>query len=222
VGVTDGLGFTPMNAPHRNARTYGVIDAADFDLIAPYADTIGAVAVVARTSVPELTRWRGAAPEKLTQKRGIYLMPALFYKDLRLREADSDFVIFDLILVLTSVLAGMGIANQLVLSVRARAREIALYRVLGMTGRQVRRLVILEGAFIGLLGGCLAVLLGVPLGYTAIGAIRAVSAFEVTFALPWSYVILTIAGSVLIAAGASVVPAVRAARASAAESVHHE
>ena len=149
-------------------------------------------------------------------------MPALFYQHLRLREANSDFLVFDLMLALTSVLAGVGIASHLLLSVRARRREIALYRVLGMTTGQVRRLVLLEGAFIGLLGGCLASLLGVPLGYTALGALRAVSGLDVAFDLPPSYVLLTILGAVGIATGASIHPASRAARASAAESVHHE
>ncbi len=78
----------------------------------------------------------------------------------RLRETDRDFVIFDLMLLMTSVLAAVGIANQMLLSLHGRRREIALYRVLGMTAPQVRRLVLLEGGFIGLLGGGLAVLLG--------------------------------------------------------------
>jgi putative ABC transport system permease protein len=223
VGVTDGLGFTPMNAPHRHARSYGLIDAADEDLIAPYTDSIGAVAIVAHASHPAVVRWRGGAdPATLTKPRGIFQMPALFYKNLRLSEANSDFVIFDILLGLTSVLAALGIANQLVLSVRARQREIALYRVLGMTSREVRRLVLMEGAFIGLLGGCLAALLGVPLGYTALGALQAVSGFAVSFSLPPLYVLATVAGAVVIATAASLLPAAQAARARSAEAVHHE
>ena len=100
--------------------------------------------------------------------------------------------------------------------------KIGLYRVLGMTADQVRRLVLMEGAFIGLLGGALAALLGAPLGYAAIGALRAVSAFDVTYHLPLRYVPLTILGAVVIAVGASLYPASRAARASSAESIHYE
>lgn len=222
VGITDGLGFTPMNAPHRNARTYGLIDAADEALIAPYADSLGAVAIIGRSSTPALNRWRGGDPEALQQRRGIYLMTARFYKGLRLREANSDFLIFDVLLALTSALAAMGIANQLVLSVRARAGEIAIYRALGMTRGQVRRLVILEGVIVGLLGGCLAALLGVPLGYTAVGAVRAVSNFDVSFTLPPAYVIVTIASATLVSTLAALVPAARAARPDRAESAYHE
>jgi ABC-type lipoprotein release transport system permease subunit len=49
-----------------------------------------------------------------------------------------------------------------------------------------------------------------------------VSAFEVAFQLPVSYVLVTIVGSVLIALAASIHPAARAARGGSAESVHYE
>ncbi|MFO0757590.1 MAG: FtsX-like permease family protein [Byssovorax sp.] len=222
VGVSDALGFTPMNASHRRARTFGLIDAADMDLIAPLADPIGTVAIVAEASAPEMVRWRGAEPDKLITKNGIYLMTARFYEGLRLREANSDFIIFDLLLGLTSLLAGVGIANQLVLSVRARQRELALYRVLGMSPAQVRRLVVMEGAFIGMLGGCLAALLGVALGGTALGALRAISGFAVTLDVPLAYPLATIVGATVVTTLASLYPAARAAKGSAAESVHHE
>jgi putative ABC transport system permease protein len=196
-----------------------VIDAADADLIAPYAEPLGAVAVVAHASHRGVQRW-------LAQLGGLgrdLRMPeAIWYRWIRQRETDKDFIIFDLMLGLTSLLAAIGIANQLVLSVRARRRELSLYRVLGMTTPQVRRLVLMEGGFIGLLGGTLAALLGVPLGYAAVGALRAVSAFEVDFELPPRYVLFTIAGSVVISSVAALYPARRAARAEAAESVHYE
>jgi putative ABC transport system permease protein len=82
--------------------------------------------------------------------------------------------------------------------------------------------VVLEGAFIGLVGGALAVMLGVPLGFAAIGALKAVSAFQVDFHLPLRYVVFTLAGSVVVAVVSSLYPASQAARADAAESVHYE
>ena len=220
VAVTDGLGFTPDSAPYRNLKTYGVIDAADADLIAPYAEPLGAALVVANGGRPAVQRWLSGL--RRAELADVRVVEASWYRWVRGRETDKDFVIFDLMLGLTSVLAAIGIANQLVLSVHARQRELALYRVLGMTAPQVRRLVLLEGGFIGLLGGALAALLGVPLGYAAVGALRTVSAFEVDFTLPPRYVLYTVVGSVLIAVTASLYPASQAARADAAESVHYE
>ncbi|MFT3764253.1 MAG: FtsX-like permease family protein [Minicystis sp.] len=221
VAVTDGLGFVPYLQPYRQSKTYATIDAADQDLILPYTASVGATAVIPDPERPAIQRWINQAA-RAGRFRGIHLIPADYYRNLRVRETDRDFVIFDMILFLTSILSAVGIANQLVLSVRARTREIALYRVLGMTSDQVRELVLLEGAFIGVLGGGLAALMGVPLGYAAIGALKAVSAFEVSFALPFRYVGLTMVGAVLVSLGASLYPASRAARADAAESVHYE
>jgi putative ABC transport system permease protein len=221
VAVTDGLGFTPVPAPYRNAKTYGLIDVADADLIAPYAAPVGAQVIVARGSSPAVRPWLQAV-RRARLEPGLRYLPARPYRSSRIQETDKDFVIFDLMLLMTSVLAAVGIANQLILSVRARTREIALYRVLGMTVRQVRRLVLMEGAFVGLLGGGLAAVLGVPLGYAAVGSLKAVSAFEVDFHLPPLYVPLTIAGSLVIALFASLYPAARAAGADSAESVHYE
>jgi putative ABC transport system permease protein len=220
VGVSDGVGFTPVSIPYRNAKTYAVIDAADADVLAPYAAPLGAVAIVAKGDSDAVQRWRAGLGWRAV--RGLQLTEASWYRGLRERQSVDDFVIFDLILALTSLLAAIGITNQLVLSVRARRRELALYRVLGMTSAQVRRLVLLEGGFIGLLGGALAATLGVPLGYAAIGALKAVSVFDVEFGLPWHYAAFTVAGSVVISLVASLYPATAAARADAAESVHYE
>ena len=221
VGVTDDIGYTPQAGPYRNSKTYGILDAADEALIAPYVQPVGSVMVVAGALRPAVQQWSARVLHDRTMRR-LNLTSGAAFKVSRVRETDRDFVIFDLILALTSVLAAVGIANQMVLSVHGRQREIALYRVLGMMPRQVRRLIMMEGAFVGLLGGGLAALLGVPLGYAAIGALRSVSAFEVEFHLPVSYVVVTIAGSVLIALVASIHPAARAARADSAESVHYE
>lgn len=222
VGVTDDIGYTPIHGTYRNGKTYGVIDAADEELIAPWVQPVGAVMLVAGANRPAVKAWSENRGNVRYLFDGVHLTYGNWYKAMRIRETDRDFVIFDLILALTSVLAAVGIANQMVLSVHARQREIALYRVLGMTSDQVRRLVLMEGAFIGLLGGALAALLGVPLGYAAIGALRTVSAFEVEFHLPVSYVIVTLIGSVLIALAASLHPAARAASTDSAESVHYE
>jgi putative ABC transport system permease protein len=222
IGITDDVGYTPIIGPYRNSKTYGVIDAEDEPLIAPYADPMGAFMVLADSQSPGVTPDWKALLAGMPRARDVRKVTGVAFKEDRVRETGRDFVIFDMILALTTILAAVGIANQMVLSVHARQREIALYRVLGMTVPQVRRLILMEGAFIGLLGGVLAVLLGVPLGYAAIGALRVVSAFEVDFHLPITYVVLTIAGAAAVSLLASIHPASRAVSTDSAESVHYE
>ena len=69
-------------------------------------------------------------------------------------EINKDFIIFDIILLLATLLAGLGV---MLVQLQARDRELALYQVLGMMRSQVILLVIAEGLMIGLAGGCLAV-----------------------------------------------------------------
>jgi len=223
AGVTDALGFVPTFETYRNAKTYALIEASNYHLIAPFAAPIGNAVVITDASAEarELPDWRELI-RSWRKGSHVYGLSGTDYEWMRRRETDGDFVIFDLILLLTSVLAAVGVSNQLMLAVHARRREIALLRVLGMTPSQIRKMLLLEGGFVGLLGGALAVLLGIPLGFASLGALKLVSAFDVQFELPLHYVVLTLAGAVSVSMLAALYPARRAARAQSAESIHYE
>jgi len=223
TAVTDAIGFVPMFNTYRNSKTYAIVEAAVYPVLAPFAQPIGAALVLADPRLaPGAPRDWGPVLRPLRKYHWVYPEAGRGYERVRLRETDRDFLIFDVILALTSVLAAVGIANQLVLAVHARRREIGLLRVLGMTADQIRKMLLLEGAFVGLLGGTLAVLLGVPLGFGSLAALKLVSAFEVEFELPIHYALLTIAGAVAVALMAALYPARQAASARSAESVHYE
>jgi putative ABC transport system permease protein len=223
TAVTDAIGFVPMLNTYRNNKTYAVVEATNYPLLEPFSHPIGTALVLTDPTATE-DQPRNFEPlmRMLHRSHRVYAESGRAYEWLRKRETDRDFFIFDVILALTSVLAAIGIANQLVLAVHTRRREIALLRVLGMTGDQIKKMLLLEGAFVGLLGGTLAVLLGVPLGFGSLAALTLVSAFEVRFELPLHYVALTIAGAVAVAVLAALYPARRAASARSAESVHYE
>ncbi len=222
TAVTDALGFFPVRGTYRSSKTYAIVEAASYPLIEPFVSPIGSNLVLTDTSAARtpvnFIRLVGSLPTP----PNVHASTGHVYELGRKSETNRDFLIFDLILVLTTVLAAIGVANQLILAVHTRRRELALLRVLGMTADQIRTMLLLEGAFVGLLGGTLAVLLGVPLGLASLAALKLVSAFEVHFALPFHYVLLTIVGAVAVAVLAAVYPARRAASAHSAEAVHYE
>ena len=74
---------------------------------------------------------------------------------LRLQKAVISVVVFLIVLV-----AAMGIANTLVLSVTEKTGEIALLRSLGSGSRQVMAIFTLEGALLGGIGTFLGALMG--------------------------------------------------------------
>ena len=67
------------------------------------------------------------------------------------------------------MVAAFGIANTLTMNVLEQTRELALLRVVAMTRRQVRRLVLLQAGIIGLIGLGLGIIDGISTAY-AIGA----------------------------------------------------
>lgn len=134
------------------------------------------------------------------------------------RAIDMVLLIFGGLLGLAIIIALFGIANTLTLSVVERTRESALLRALGLTKRQLRRMLSIEAVVMAVIGALTGVVLGGVFGWAATSAMIEGS----VFALPY----LQIAGFVLLAglAGtlAAVLPARRAAKTSIVESLAHD
>jgi putative ABC transport system permease protein len=114
------------------------------------------------------------------------------------------------LLALSVVIAVLGIVNTLALSVFERTREIGLLRAVGMTRRQLRRMITVESISTAVFGAVLGTALGLVLGITVQYGVRS-QGLEV-LSIPWASLVI-----VLIAAGiagmvAAVLPAWRAVR----------
>jgi putative ABC transport system permease protein len=124
-------------------------------------------------------------------------------------DIDTLLAIFYVLLALAVIVSLFGIVNTLVLSTFERTRELGTLRAVGMTRRQVRRMVRHESVITALLGAGLGIALG--LGLAAI--VTSVFADEgLTFAVPaGSLVVLTVVAA-LAGILAAIAPARRAAR----------
>ena len=69
------------------------------------------------------------------------------------------------LLALSVVVSLFGMVNALVLTVFERTREIGMMRAVGMTRRQVRRMIRAESIVTALIGATLGIVLGVFLGF---------------------------------------------------------
>jgi len=126
-------------------------------------------------------------------------------------EIDRDFKIFAFILFMTSVLAGVGVANSILIQVQARSREFSVLRALGVSRAQTAVLLLVEGAVIGLVSGILALVLGHVIGAISVAFLDRFTLFDYCFVLPsdgGTLVLLLAVTTCSVAALYRVVPAV--------------
>jgi putative ABC transport system permease protein len=138
------------------------------------------------------------------------------------REIDRDFLIFDFILAMTVALAGIGVANTMLIQVHAREREFSVLRTLGMGGGQVVRLLLAEGAIVGLVGALLAAAVGNALGAVSVSFLDHFTLFEYGLHVSWRATLAISAICLVTCLAAAVYPAFVATRTSSAESLHYE
>jgi putative ABC transport system permease protein len=98
-----------------------------------------------------------------------------------------DFVLFDVIVLLTAALAGLGILNGQLLSALQRSRELGILKALGASRRQIAGLVLLESGAVGALGGVVGALVGAALVPITVTALRALSGLDLPIVSvgPW-------------------------------------
>jgi putative ABC transport system permease protein len=114
------------------------------------------------------------------------------------------------LLVLTIVIAMLGIANTIALSVLERTREIGLLRAVGMSRRQLRSAIRWESAIIALFGTLLGLAIGVLGGWGVVSALSD-EGFN-AFAVPIGTLAAVSAFAALMGMVAAVGPAWRASR----------
>ncbi|GAB3658941.1 ABC transporter permease [Actinocorallia lasiicapitis] len=124
-------------------------------------------------------------------------------------ELDGIVAFFTMMLALSIIIAVFGVVNTIVLSVTERTRELGLLRAVGMSRRQMRRMVRLESVAIALFGGLLGIALGLGFGT----AIQTAAGDDMkVLAIPYGSIVLWIVFSAIIGILASLWPAWRAGR----------
>ncbi|WP_405934702.1 FtsX-like permease family protein [Streptomyces longwoodensis] len=114
------------------------------------------------------------------------------------------------LLALAIIVAILGVVNTLALSVVERTREIGLMRAIGLSRRQLRRMIRLESVVIALFGALLGLGLGMGWGATA-QQLLALEGLKV-LDIPWPTIIGVFIGSAFVGLFAALVPAFRAGR----------
>jgi ABC-type antimicrobial peptide transport system permease subunit len=139
------------------------------------------------------------------------------FVDNQISGLSSVLNILYVLLALSVIVSLFGIVNTLVLTVFERTREIGMLRAIGMTRRQVRRMIRYESVITALIGGVLGIVLGIVLGALLVARVDFIQ-----FTLPVVSLLIFAVMTIVVGIVAAIFPARRAARLNVLEALQYE
>jgi ABC-type antimicrobial peptide transport system permease subunit len=124
-----------------------------------------------------------------------------------------------------AVLLAIGLVNlltTLLLGIRERVRDFAIFKVLGLTPRQVLASVTAGGTLLATLAVVGGIALGVPLFHALVVITNPTDGPDLFTAPTWWWVVLMFPGALVFTTIASLLPARRAAEIKPAEALRYE
>jgi putative ABC transport system permease protein len=157
-----------------------------------------------------LTRTLAGFPNAKVQTRQKFI-------DNQISGLKSVLNILYVLLALSIVVSLFGIVNTLVLSVFERTREIGMLRAVGMTRRQVRRMVRHESVITAFIGSVIGIALGI-----ALGALLSSRVDFIAFTVPIGSLVAFVIAGWIVGLLAAIFPARRASRLKPLEALSYE
>ncbi|MGE5291217.1 MAG: ABC transporter permease [Micromonosporaceae bacterium] len=152
------------------------------------------------------------AVEKLAARYapGSTVMDRAAYRAEKVKPINQLLMLVYALLALAILIALLGIANTLALSIFERTRELGVMRAVGMTRRQLRSTIRWESVIIALQGTALGLLIGVFFGWVLILAMKdqGISVFSIPYKILAAVVVVAAVAGVL----AAILPGRRAAK----------
>ncbi len=139
--------------------------------------------------------------------------------DAQSKQIDGLLNVLTGLLILSVLIAVLGIINTLALSVVERTRELGLLRAVGLQRRQLKRMIRVESVVIAVFGALLGIAVGVAFGYAFVSALHDQGITE--FALPTGRIVVVLLAAVVAGLLAASLPARRASRLKVLDAISH-
>jgi putative ABC transport system permease protein len=123
------------------------------------------------------------------------------------------------LLAMCLIISLIGIVNTLALSVFERTREIGMLRAVGMTRRQLRRVIRYESTITAIIGGILGIGVGLVFGWIVA---QGLSDQGLVFVVPYSQLVGFLIVATMFGILAAILPARRAAKLDVLEALQYE
>ena len=221
-------------AAHFNDDAFVFMVAAIYDDITIFEDPVISADVFESAGVAELDEWVAAvladgvtltdAAPAIAAVQARYpqvdIQTSTEFQESFEATIDSLLVVINALLALAVIIALIGIANTLALSVHERTREIGLLRAVGMTRRQTRRMVRWEAALVALFGAVLGVTIGIVFGWGVVEALPD-DGFGGSLAIPGVDIARVVVIATVATLAAAWFPARRAGKLNVLDAISH-
>lgn len=130
--------------------------------------------------------------------------------------------LFDVLALIAMTVGALGVVNTLTMNVLERTQEIGMLRSLGMTRRQVGKMILAEAGMMGLIGGAFGLVFGLFMSRTILKTMNAMTGYELTYVLPVQGILVSLIIALVVSQLAAIWPARRAAGIRIIEAIQSE
>jgi putative ABC transport system permease protein len=153
----------------------------------------------------------------------LYVLTRGKFKERVLELVEQPFAVTYALEVIAILVALLGVTNALYASILERTRELGVLRAVGATRQRVRRIILLEGGMMGVIGGACGLVAGICLSVILIFVInRQVFGWTLQMTIPLPFAGLTLLLLIVATVAASYQPARQAARVHLTEAIQYE
>lgn len=132
-----------------------------------------------------------------------------YFNKIEFNKQDKAFKIQMLILlmgftIVISLISAVNIVNTVTTNILLRRKELAALEAIGMTNKQVRRMITFEGVLFGIYGGIIGSVLGTAFSYMLYEPMSSIRRFA--FAFPWQSIIIAVTAVVIVGYISALIP----------------
>ena len=163
-----------------------------------------------------------AIESRLSRYDDFEVKAAVEFRETISRDAQSLMAIFNVVVYIAFLVAGLGVINTMTMNILERVREIGTLRAVGMTRGQIGRMVLAEAGAMGFIGGAFGLAIGWLIAKDMVAEMSRGSSWQFDFIFPGVAFIGAAITAVVISQLAALYPAQRAGGMRIVEAIQRE
>jgi len=160
--------------------------------------------------------------DRYQKRENISVQTTQDFKNSILNLMNESFRLFDVLNLIGVIIGALGVINTLTMNVIERQQEIGGLRSLGMTRRQVLRMVLAEALALGVMGGIYGLGFGYVIAHVMIRGTNMMIGYDLVYLFTAQPYLTGATIALFVVQAAAFYPARRAARVNIVEAIKHE